>query len=505
MEPIQLLRHYIAMTKLRTTFKTILLTSTLITMAACSTNQATGRSQFTGLMPASSEASIGAQEHEKIIAEYGGVIKNQSLQNYVTSVGRKIVPNTERQDVQYTFTLLDSPVVNAFALPGGYVYVTRGILTLANSEAELAAVMAHEIGHVTARHSAERYSTSILTGLGATIASAAIGSQGVGQALGLGANLYLSSYSRSQEHEADDLGVRYLSKTGYDPIAMAGFLKSLEASSKLDAAEAGSEGGNDAPSYFSTHPVTSQRISQSTSEAGKYTGGKNKINRIEYMKAINGMTVGDSASQGFVIDNTFVHTDLGFAFDIPNNYKTQNSAQAFIAQSKSSNGGTVIFNGASKSPSQSIDNFLRQNVLKGDMAGARDFGTNTVNGIKTASVEKTGTVNGVKSNIRIIAYEWDADTVYQFTIAMPERIGASELSELQRSGLSLKRLSSSEKTKYRPKKMSFRVASSGDSVQSYAKRFPYNDGLNEMRFRTINGMSPTEQVRSNQAYKVITQ
>ena len=194
------------MTKFAFTIKTILLTSTLITVTACSTNQATGRNQFTGLMPASQESQIGAQEHEKILAQYGGVVKDAALRNYVAAIGQKLVPYTERQDVQYTFTLLDSPVVNAFALPGGYVYITRGILTLANNESELAGVIGHEIGHVTARHSAERYSTSVLTGLGASILSAVINVNGASQALGLGANLYLSSYSRSQEHESDDSG-----------------------------------------------------------------------------------------------------------------------------------------------------------------------------------------------------------------------------------------------------------------------------------------------------------
>ena len=165
------------MTNINKFFKLIIIFP-LLTLTACSTNQATGRNQFTGLMPASQEAAIGAQEHEKILAQFGGEIKDQQIKNYVTRVGQKIVPYTERQDVGYTFTVLDSPVVNAFALPGGYVYVTRGILTLANSEADLAAVMAHEIGHVTARHSAERYSTSVLTGLGANIIAAAINVDG---------------------------------------------------------------------------------------------------------------------------------------------------------------------------------------------------------------------------------------------------------------------------------------------------------------------------------------
>ncbi len=488
---------------MQTYFKLILLFP-LLTLAACSTNQATGRNQFTGLMPASQEAQIGAQEHEKILAQYGGVVKDKALRDYVTRVGQKLVPFTERQDVKYTFTLLDSPVVNAFALPGGYVYITRGILTLANNESELAGVIGHEIGHVTARHSAERYSTSVVTSIGASILSAAIKVDGASQALGLGANLYLSSYSRSQEHESDDLGIRYLSRAGYDPMGMANFLKALDASAALEAKEAGQK-TNSAPNYFSTHPVTAERVSRSIAEAQKYPNGPNATNRIDYMKAISGMTVGDSAEQGFVDSGKFVHPELGFIFDIPNNYKTENSAASFVAQSKSNNGGTLIFTGGTKKQGQSIEDYLRQVVLKGDMSNARDFGTNTINGFKTASVERTGSINGVKSNIRIIVIEWDADTIYQMVLAMPIGLSATEVSALQSAAFSFKRLSPSDKNKYRPKTLSMRVAKSGHTVAAMSARFPYNDGLNEERFRVINGMGAGEQPRANQAYKVIVQ
>ena len=300
------------------------------------------------------------------------------------------------------------------------------------------------------------------------------------------------------------LGIRYISRAGYDPIGMAGFLTSLEASSKLEAKEAG-QSGNSAPSYLSTHPVTSERIAQSIAEAGKYTDGAKNTNRINYIKAISGMTVGDSAEQGFVADNKFIHPELGFMFDLPTGYKTENTAAAFIAQSKSSNGGTLLFTGGSKTAGQSVEDYLRQTVLKGDMSGARDFGTNTVNGFKTASVERTGTVNNVKSNIRTIVIEWDSNTVYQMTLAIPNGISQSELQALQQSAFSFRRVSSADKYKYRPKRIQMRVASSGDTVASMSARFPYNDGLNEERFRVINGLSAGEQVRTNGAYKVISQ
>lgn len=498
------LRHYIAMTKFAPIFKTILLILPLMLMNACSTNPATGESQFTGFMPASSEASIGAEEHQKILQQYGGTVKSTQIQQYVTSVGQKIVPHTERADVNYTFTVLDSPVVNAFALPGGYVYITRGILALANSEAELAAVMAHEIGHVTARHSAERYSHSVLTGLGAGILSAAVDVPGAGDALGLGANLYLSSYSRSQEHQADDLGVRYISRAGYDPRAMSSFLTGLQRYAALEAKEAGRDNDAEKPNYFATHPVTSDRISASAAASTQYPAAGN-LNRTAYLNAINGLEMGDSAAQGFMVGNTFVHPAIGFKFDIPSGYRTQNTPSQFIAAAPRSNGPVILFEAGRKNANQSIKDYLVQNVMKNDVAGATDLSDITVNGMRAATLQRAGTINGKNADIRIVVVEWDSQNVFQFYLAMPQGTTANEIDDLKRTSYSLARLSASEKHNYQPKRLITATARNNDTVQSLANGFPYNDGLNVERFRVFNGLSSADQVRGGETYKVIVQ
>lgn len=491
------------MTKFTPIIKTILLTLPFIALASCSTNPATGESQFTGFMPAAAEARIGAEEHQKILQEYGGTIEDASIQQYVTGVGQKIVPHTERMNVDYTFTVLDSPVVNAFALPGGYVYITRGILALANSEAELAAVMAHEIGHVTARHSAERYSHSVLTGLGATILSAAIDAPGAGDALGLGANLYLSSYSRSQEHQADDLGVRYLSRAGYDPRAMASFLTGLQRYSALEAREAGRE-NTDKPNYFSTHPVTSDRISASSAAATGYPSS-GVLNREDYLRAIDGMQMGSSAEQGFMAGNTFVHPGIGFKFDIPAGFRTQNTPAQFIAASPRQNGPVILFEAGRKNSGQSIRDYLVQNILKNDMTGATDLAEITVNGLPAATVQRNGTINGINAAIRMVAIEWDANTVFQFYMAMPQGTTAAEVEALKRTSYSFERLSPAAIREYQPKRLVIATARSGDTVQSLASGFPDNDSLNEERFRVLNGLSSADNVQAGRMYKVIVQ
>ena len=182
--------------------KTPFFAAVIISLAACSTNPATGARQFTGLMSPSQESSVGASEHQKVEQQFG-FYNDPKLTAYVNEVGNKVTKDTERADVQYKFYVIDSPIVNAFALPGGYIYVSRGLLALANSEAELAAVLSHETGHITARHSAERYSHGVVTSFGAAVLGAAVGSAGVSQALGVGSNLYVSSYSRGAEHVAD--------------------------------------------------------------------------------------------------------------------------------------------------------------------------------------------------------------------------------------------------------------------------------------------------------------
>lgn len=183
------------------------------------------------------EQQAGDQNHPQILQQFGGEVQDPAIRAYVDEIGRKLVRQTEQPGAKWKFTVLDSPVVNAFALPGGYVYVTRGLIALANDEAELAGVIGHEIGHVTAAHSANRQERSTLAQLGvlgAQVAGAVAGLSGplldmLGQASGAAGQAYVASYSRTQEFEADQLGVRYLAAAGYDPSAEADFLASLQA------------------------------------------------------------------------------------------------------------------------------------------------------------------------------------------------------------------------------------------------------------------------------------
>jgi predicted Zn-dependent protease len=460
---------------------------TACSVVSCSTNPATGEQQFTGLLPAGQEASIGAEEHQKVEAQFGEFMTGP-IADYVASVGQRVAANTERQDVQYRFYTIDSPEVNAFALPGGYIYVTRGLLALANSEAELAAVLGHEIGHVTGRHAAARMSQGTLAGLGAAVVGLATGSQAAGQLANLGSNLYISSYSRGQEHQSDELGIRYLSRAGYVPGAMADFLASLDAQSELE----GRSGGF---SYFSTHPVTAERVREARAIAQQYPQSGN-VGREAYLSQINGLTYGDSAAQGFVRNNTFYHPQLGFAFDLPQGTKVTNSPAQVTAQHPN---GTVIIFDAVKDQGDAYA-LLTQKILQGQNTGSAE--RITVNGMNAATASFPGQVSGRSANIRVTVIEWAPGEFFRFQMAYPQNVGNAFVDELKRTTYSLRRLTNADKSGLRASRINVVNAPAGANVQSMASQMAV-EGDKVKHFLVLNGLTSSSQVVAGQPYKIV--
>ena len=466
-------------------------------IAGCSTNPATGQNQFTAFMSPEQEKQVGAQEHQKVLQEYG-LYEDQKLQNYVNKVGQSVIKYTERPDVQYKFYLLDSPIVNAFALPGGYIYLTRGVMALSNSEAEMAAVLGHEAGHITGRHSAERYSRGLATTLGASILAAAIDSSGVTQALGVGSDLYLKSYSRGQESEADTLGIRYLSRAGYDPNAMSGFLRSLQADSALQAKMAGVNSVAGANTFFSTHPDTGQRVQQTVIEAREFAQ-QGIVNKAEHFRMIDGMVYGDSPKQGFVRGRTFYHPELGFKFSVPKGYSLINQPTQVVA--KGPNGGAIIFDFASNKGRLLPMRFLNDVWLK-EMSGVSSEGI-TINGMQGATASIQGTANGRTASLRLIAIQWSADQIARFHVVLPKNITRVQLDSLKAATYTFSRMTNAEKAQIKPHRIKIITARAGDSVASLARKMPF-DEYQEERFRVLNNLTATEQVVANRLYKTVT-
>ncbi len=469
-------------------------------LAGCSTNPATGQQQFTALMSPQQENQVGAQEHAKVLAQYG-LYEDKKLQGYVENVGQSVVRNTERPEVRYKFFVLDSPIVNAFALPGGYIYVTRGLLTLANNEAEMASVLGHEAGHITGRHSAERYSRGVVTGLGAAILSAAIGNDIASQALGVGTNLYLSSYSRGQENEADSLGIRYLTRSGYDPNGMAGFLSNMRAEKDLQARIAGKR-QNDI-SYFSTHPPTTERVNKTTAEASSIAmNGVQK--REEYLRMLDGMVYGDSADQGFSRDNVFYHPKIGFKFSTPPGFRIINNPRQVVATSD--HGVMMLFDFGKNSGRHDPKTYLRD-IWMGELGSGVQINALeaiNVNGMRAATGYVDGSIGGKNMQIRMIAIEFNDTQMARFQIGLPSGLNSQQMNDIKSASYSFERLSASEKARLRPYRLRVITAKAGDSVSSLSSRMAQND-LQELRFRVLNGLHNGQNVVAGQKYKIVVE
>ena len=468
---------------------------TLLITAGCSTNPLTGQSEFTGLMPAEQEASIGAAQHDEIVKQYGGVYNNTSIQNYVDHVGQSVAKFSDRQDVTYRFTVLDSPIVNAFALPGGYVYVTRGTLAVANSEAELAAVLGHEIGHVAARHQAARYSRGVVTQLGASLLGAAIGVPAVSQALGVGNNLYMSSYSRDQETQADQLGVRYLSRSGYNTMAMSYFLRDMNL---YQSASARTEGKDEqAFSYFSSHPDTAGRAEAARAESQKYgkpSGATEGDTR--YLAAIRGMMYGDSANQGFMRNGTFYHPDIGFAFNVPSTVKLENAPKYILMRGQEK---TLL-----------VFDIVKNNTGANDYLEAVRSRHNLsepvenidVNGAHAATISVPVNFQGREADLRLIVIEWTEGQIIRMQIMIPRGTSNDAIDQLKRISYSFRRMDARDKNAVRPNQIDLITAHAGDTIETLSRGMNIEKGKADM-FAALNGLTPATPIEAGRQYKIV--
>ncbi|MCB1591610.1 MAG: M48 family metalloprotease [Alphaproteobacteria bacterium] len=477
-------------------FKKTVLSGCLIFLAGCSTNPATGEQQFTALMSPHQEQKVGAQEHQKILEEYG-LYQDQGLQTFLQDVGQRVSRDTERPDVRYSFYLLDSSMVNAFALPGGYIYMTRGLLALANSEAEVASVLAHETGHITARHSAERYSRGVITMLGAAILSTAVGDDTVNDALGLGSDLYMKSYSRGQENEADMLGIRYLSRAGYDPRAMTSFLQSLQADTALESRIAG-ERADGLAAYMSTHPATQERVTRTAAEVAKFPPA-GKLERESYLQRIAGMTYGESAGQGFVRGRTFYHTDLGFQFTVPEGFRLINRPLQVIGISDA--GALIVFDFLPNPDGLHTKTYVQSVLLKDRPVPVEPI---EINGMSGTTTSFKGSAKGRSLIIRLIVLPWGRDRMARFQIAYPPDYSAAGVRALQSSTYSFKTMNAADRKRIKPFRISIVRAGPGDTVANMAGRMPF-DEFQQERFRVLNAMRADEQVIPGRLYKIVAE
>ncbi len=331
----------------------LLLVYSLFGASGCATNPATGKKQIS-FVSQGQELSMGRESDPVIIAQYG-LYENAALQKYVDSVGQKLAKVSHLPNLAWHFRLLDSPVVNAFALPGGYIYITRGILAYLNSEAQLAGVLGHEIGHVTARHSAQQMTQQQIAQIGliaGTIFVEQFRPYGGLAAHSLG--LLFLKYSRDHETQADELGIQYTVKAGYDPREIPPTYATLKRIAERQ--------GQSLPGFLSTHPDPGDREVRTRQLAeASISGGRSTllVRTAEHRQRINGMVFGDDPRAGYFEDNRFYHPDLGFQMIFPSGWKTQNSPSAVLATHEGFGAAIQVTLGTSKdntlTPSEYVD------------------------------------------------------------------------------------------------------------------------------------------------------
>jgi len=324
-------------------------------LVACGTqvvNPVTGQTERSA-MSEEDEIAEGKKAHEQVLQEYTA-LADPKLQAYVNELGQRLAKQSHRANLKWTFTVLDSPEINAFALPGGYVYVTRGIMAYLDSEAELAGVMGHEIGHVTARHGAQRATRQRTAGIGvlaATVLGAVLEGAGVGGATDLASRAsqtaaagYIASYSREQESQADQLGAEYLARNQYNPQNMVEVIGVLKNQERFAAEAAKAEGKPEptAASWLASHPSNDKRLADITAIATKYSGQWGDDFRARYLQAVNGMTFGDSREQGVTRGRNFYHEPLGIALTAPEGWQVKNSPEAIMLVNGTADAGLIV-------------------------------------------------------------------------------------------------------------------------------------------------------------------
>ncbi len=326
----------------------------LLAAAGCTVNPATGQRQLS-LIGEQQEIAMGRDADRDVSASFG-IYPDDALQAYVQELGARLAAASERPDLPWTFRVVDDPLVNAFALPGGYIYVTRGILAHFNSEAELVSVLGHEIGHVTARHSVEQMSQQQLAGLGLGVAAAAI--EEFRPYAGLasqGLQLLFLKFSRDDERQSDDLGLRYLTRTGYDPNQMPKVFHTLDRVSEV-------HGGGEIPVWASTHPNPENRAGRIAQqiEALPDASQQGTVNRADYLRRLDRLVFGDDPRQGYSVGSSFYHPELEFRLVFPPGWRIINQRKAVAALNGDRNAVVVLTLASQDNAGEAASAFFEQ-------------------------------------------------------------------------------------------------------------------------------------------------
>lgn len=383
----------------------------VLSATGCAVNPVTGERQLV-LISQAQEIELG-RESAKQVRQSMAMVDNPELQAYVERTGRRLAAESERPDLPWSFQVVDDPTPNAFALPGGPVFITRGLLSLMDTEAELASVLGHEIGHVTARHSVAQISWAQLTQLGLGLGTIFVPEvRPYEDLVGAGLNLLMLKYDRDAERQADQLGFRYARQEGYDVSEMADVFAALQRAGDL-------AGQSAIPGWLATHPAPAERIEAVEERLARLPQGQFEatLGRAEFLRMIDGLAYGENPRNGFFRDNTVYHPDLKFKLSIPEGWQRQNLARVVAGVSPDRDAAFQLMLAGEDSAIQALQNFAaRQEIQVGNV---RQIDTEGISGSVAEFIAQTqqGAITGY-----VAFYEWGGRTFQLLTYASPRAV-----------------------------------------------------------------------------------
>jgi predicted Zn-dependent protease len=479
--------------------------ATALWLSACTAAPPSVAPEAAALPPAAKPADqalvpAAAREHQRILAAYGGVYNDPRLQAVLEQTVERLVAASERPDLHYKVTMLNSQSINAFALPTGHLYVTRGLIALANDESELASVLAHEMGHVVARHAEIREEQAHNAELANRVITDLISDPQVGALALAKSKLALASFSQSQELEADAIGVGMAARAGYDPYGAVRFLTSMEHNSELKAAQS-SPINPAAADFLSSHPATPQRITNALSNARQYrapaadTPDDLAKAKATYFGNIDGIVFGEDPSEGFVRGRRFLHPRLGFTFTAPEGFTLDNTARAVLGVRHG--GGQALRLDVVRVPAeQTLAAYLTSGWIENiDPASVNDV---VINGFPCA----TAAAKGEQWDFRLYAVRFGSD-VYRFIFATKHRTPETDRAFRETVG-TFRRMSLAEMEQAKPLHLMVVQVAPGDTVEKLASRMAVPDHAVE-RFRVLNGLDPADRLKAGGEVKIVVE
>jgi len=436
------------------------------------------------------------REHERIVASYGGIYRAPALEALVSSSVDRLVAASERPELKYRVTILNSPAINAFALPGGSLYITRGLIALANDSSELSSVLAHEMAHVIARHASIREDQIRQAVIVSRVISDVLNDPDLGALSLARSKLTLASFSRGQELEADAIGVGISARAGYDPYGASRFLTSMGRFSSLRGSALGQvRTGNTEVDFLSGHPSTPERISIAVANARQYgKEGGGKTEREAFLAAIDGLVFGDDPKEGFVRGKRFLHPNLGFSFSAPDGFMLENTPQAVLGAT--ANGKEALrLDAVRVSAVETLGTYLASGWIEGvDNSSVESL---TINGFPAA----TALARGDQWSFRLYAVRFGTD-VYRLVYAARDLTPAADRN-FRLSAETFRRVPIEEAKGVTPLRIAVVTVARGDTVERLASRMPGDRQLE--RFLALNGLERGATVKPGDRVKVIVE